>query len=100
MLGMQIHIMRGLWTFIDCSSFALYISSIQRSTYVCPCRPGRSHVGYSGSRSISGHDSAYGSSRHGMGYGGIVLKALLFVKARLVMSLFSCQFAFNSIRFC
>ncbi|RCV34775.1 hypothetical protein SETIT_7G185700v2 [Setaria italica] len=33
-------------------------------------RPGRSHVGYSGSRSISGHDSAYGSSRHGMGYGG------------------------------
>ncbi|TKW05734.1 hypothetical protein SEVIR_7G196000v4 [Setaria viridis] len=33
-------------------------------------RPGRSHVGYSGSRSISGQDSAYGSSRHGMGYGG------------------------------
>ncbi|OEL19082.1 Heterogeneous nuclear ribonucleoprotein Q [Dichanthelium oligosanthes] len=33
-------------------------------------RPGRSHVAYSGSRSISGHDSAYGSSRHGMSYGG------------------------------
>ncbi|KAG2573694.1 hypothetical protein PVAP13_7KG270700 [Panicum virgatum] len=32
-------------------------------------RPGRSHVGYSGSRSISGHDSAYGSSRHGVSYG-------------------------------
>ncbi|RLM74093.1 hypothetical protein C2845_PM15G16170 [Panicum miliaceum] len=33
-------------------------------------RPGRSHVGYSGSRSISGHDLAYGSSRHGVSYGG------------------------------
>ncbi|CAL5030750.1 unnamed protein product [Urochloa decumbens] len=33
-------------------------------------RPGRSHMGYSGSRSISGHDSAYGSSRQGMSYGG------------------------------
>ncbi|KAL6903790.1 hypothetical protein ACP4OV_004603 [Aristida adscensionis] len=32
-------------------------------------RLGRSHVGYSSSR-ISGHDSAYGSSRHGMSYGG------------------------------
>jgi hypothetical protein len=31
-------------------------------------------VGYSGSRSISGHDSAYGSSRHGVSYGGMVLK--------------------------
>ncbi|KAF8776216.1 hypothetical protein HU200_003752 [Digitaria exilis] len=33
-------------------------------------RPGRSHAGYSGSRSLSGHDSGYGSSRHGMSYGG------------------------------
>ncbi|CAN6229059.1 unnamed protein product [Urochloa humidicola] len=33
-------------------------------------RSGRSHMGYSGSRSISGHDSAYGSSRQGMSYGG------------------------------
>ncbi|KAL5214045.1 hypothetical protein ABZP36_003197 [Zizania latifolia] len=33
-------------------------------------RLGRSHAGYSGSRSVSGHDSVYGSSRHGMNYGG------------------------------
>lgn len=80
MLGMEIHIVRGLWTFRDFSPFCLVFSSIQHATYFCLCRPGRSHVGYSGSRSISGHDSAYGSSRHGMGYGGIVLKALLSVR--------------------
>ncbi|CAD6260129.1 unnamed protein product [Miscanthus lutarioriparius] len=33
-------------------------------------RPGRPHAGYSSSRSIPVHDSAYGSSRHGMSYGG------------------------------
>uniref|UniRef100_A0A0D9W7R5 RRM domain-containing protein n=1 Tax=Leersia perrieri TaxID=77586 RepID=A0A0D9W7R5_9ORYZ len=33
-------------------------------------RPGRSHAGYSGGRSVSGHDSMYSSGRHGMSYGG------------------------------
>jgi hypothetical protein len=33
-------------------------------------RVGRSHAGYSGSRSVSGHDPVYSSSRHGMSYGG------------------------------
>ncbi|KAL5675338.1 hypothetical protein ACJX0J_011469, partial [Zea mays] len=33
-------------------------------------RSGRPHAGYSSSRSIPVHDSAYGSSRHGMSYGG------------------------------
>ncbi|XP_040378921.1 uncharacterized protein LOC102719669 isoform X2 [Oryza brachyantha] len=33
-------------------------------------RLGRSHVGYSGGRSVSGHDSVYSSGRHGMSYGG------------------------------
>lgn len=33
-------------------------------------RLGRSHAGYSTSRSVSGHDSVYSSSRHGMSYGG------------------------------
>ena len=63
-------------------------SSTQHATYFCTYRPGRSHVGYSGSRSISGHDSAYGSSRHGVSYGGIVLKALSFARAPLAMHLF------------
>ncbi|KAF0894010.1 hypothetical protein E2562_033794 [Oryza meyeriana var. granulata] len=33
-------------------------------------RLGRSHAGYSGDRSVSGHDSVYSSGRHGMSYGG------------------------------
>ncbi|VAH34848.1 unnamed protein product [Triticum turgidum subsp. durum] len=33
-------------------------------------RLGRSHVGYSSSRSVAGHDPVYSSSRHGLSYGG------------------------------
>jgi hypothetical protein len=33
-------------------------------------RLGRSHAGYSGGRSVSGHDPVYSSGRHGMSYGG------------------------------
>jgi len=50
--------------------FFLIFYSIQHATFY-PHRSGRPHVGYSSSRSIPGHDSAYGSSRHGMSYGGI-----------------------------
>jgi uncharacterized membrane protein len=46
--------------------------------YIHYRRPVESHAEYSSSQSISGHDSAYGSSRHGMSYGGILLKVLLF----------------------
>uniref|UniRef100_A0ACD5UDV6 Uncharacterized protein n=3 Tax=Avena sativa TaxID=4498 RepID=A0ACD5UDV6_AVESA len=35
-----------------------------------PERLGRSHAGYSSSRSVAGHDTVYSSSRHGMSYGG------------------------------
>jgi hypothetical protein len=37
-----------------------------------PERLGRSHAGYSSSRSVAGHDTVYSSSRHGMSYGGSV----------------------------
>ncbi|VAH50122.1 unnamed protein product [Triticum turgidum subsp. durum] len=33
-------------------------------------RLGRSHVGYTSSRSVAGHDPVYSSSRHGLSYGG------------------------------
>lgn len=51
--------------------FCLFFFPIQHATFY-PDRPGRPQAGYSSSRSIPGHDSAYGSSRHGMSYGGIV----------------------------